>query len=246
MVDIPRSSFIPKETSGLTPDRIRRGRTFHVFGFIGSAVLIGSLLSAGFTFYLYSSAKGKLEDAKTALSEQKGLFDAGKVSEVQEFDRRLKAAEILMQNHVSPTHIFRALEDKTKQRIQFLSFDLERTSDSELLVSLTGKTEEFRTLALQEIDFEDDEILKNVVFSEIATTDGDENAEDEAARNERGVTFTLTGNVNASAVKYDGQSLSVVPQTRFIEENNALFAVDEMATGEGGQVLGESITSDSL
>jgi hypothetical protein len=246
MVDIPRSSFIPKETSGLTPDRIRRGHTFHVFGFIGTAILVGSLLSAGLVFFLRSSANSDLEDAKRTLSEQKDLFRPEHVSEVQEFDRRLKAAEVLIQNHVSPSRIFGALEEKTKQRIQFTAFALERTSANEVLVSLTGKTEEFKTLALQASDFENDDILRDVVFSEVSTSEGDENAETEEARNERGVVFTLMGNVNATAIKYDGQPLSVLPQTHFIETNDMLLAVDELVTEEGGKVLGESITNDSL
>jgi hypothetical protein len=168
------------------------------------------------------------------------------VSEVQEFDRRLKAAEVLIQNHVSPSRIFGALEEKTKQRIQFTAFALERTSANEVLVSLTGKTEEFKTLALQASDFENDDILRDVVFSEVSTSEGDENAETEEARNERGVVFTLMGNVNATAIKYDGQPLSVLPQTHFIETNDMLLAVDELVTEEGGKVLGESITNDSL
>jgi hypothetical protein len=248
MVDIPRSSFIPKETSGLTPDRVRRGRTFHVFGFVGTAILVGSLLSAGIVYFLRTSASNDLEQAKLSLNEQKGLFEPGRVSEIREFDRRLQAAEILLKNHVSPSRIFAALEEKTKHRIQFTAFGFERTSESEALVTLAGKTEEFKTLALQEQDFENDAILKNVAFSEVGTeAEGESGEEAEGASAPRGIVFTLTGNVESGAMQYDGRPLSMTPQTHYIEVDNTLVAVDSSFTSlEGGAVLGESITNDSL
>ncbi len=246
MVDTPRSSFIPRETPGMTPDRVRRRHTFHVLGFIGSALLVGSILSAGLVFFLISSAKSDLEKAQRTLSEQKNLFDAGRVAEIKEFDRRLKAAEMLLKNHISPLHIFSALEDRTKEKVQFSTFELERTSATEILVSLEGTTEEFKTLALQEKGFGDDSILKNIVFNEVATK-GDKAQAGDDQSNERGIIFTLTGNIDSSSILYDGRSTALLPQARFVETDDALLAVDESEVDEtGGEVLGESVSNDPL
>ncbi len=246
MVDTPRSSFIPRETPGMTPDRVRRRHTFHVLGFIGSALLVGSILSAGLVFFLTSSAESDLEDAKRSLNEKKALFDSSRVAEMEEFDRRLKAAESLLKNHISPLHIFSALEDRTKEKVQFSTFALERTSATEILVSLEGTTEEFKTLALQEKGFGDDTILKNIVFKEVATK-GDKAVAGDETENKRGIIFTLTGNVDSSSVLYDGRSTALLPQTRFVETDETLLAVDESELLEAdGSVLGESITKNPL
>lgn len=247
MVEVPRSSFIPKEPMGMTPDRVRRGRTFHVFGFIGTAFLAGSVIAAGVVFFMKSAAESHLTSVKNELSVQKDLFDAERVADVREFDRQLTAAEILLKNHVSPSRIFTALEEETKKKIQFTSFTLERTSPNEMLVTLVGKTEAFKILALQEMDFADHVLLKNIVFSEVATHDAEEQSEGPenasgANSNERGITFTLTGIISGDSIRYDGSRSSSLTSTTFIEEDGIIAAID--GEGGNGEVLGASIVNE--
>lgn len=239
MADIPRSSFIPNGSLNMTPETVRRKRTFHVFGFLGTALLVGSLLSAGFVFFLHASSQSKLDAAQRELSAQKELFDADKVREIKEFDRRLKVATILLKNHISPLHLFTALEAETKKRIQFTSFALERTSMNEVLVSLVGRTEEFKILALQEIGFTSDSLLKNIIFSEVATFE--ESSTEEGGNSlERGITFTLRGSVDASLLRYDGTPYKPISQTYFEDREGSLVAVTEPE----GIVLDASISNE--
>jgi hypothetical protein len=205
MVEIPRSSFIPKETTGMTPGRVRRKRTFHVFGFIATVLLVGSLITAALVFFLKSTAESGLQDAKTALSEQKNLFNPEHINEVREFDRRLRAAEQLIKNHISPLKVFSALEEQAKQKIQFTSFLLEHTPSFETLVTLRGTTREFKTLALQESGFAGDSLLKDVMFNEVSTQDQPQ--EDGQGGVTSMITFTLSGIVDTSRILYDGQTV---------------------------------------
>ncbi len=239
MVDIPRSSFIPKEGSGMTPGRARRTRTFHVFGFIATVSLVGSLLSAGFVYFLKSSAESNLDTEKQALREQKDLFNQDSIAEVREFDRRLQAADLLIRNHISPLKIFAALEERTKQRIQFTSFTLEHSPSLEVIVSLQGKTPEFKTLALQESSFADDLLLKDVLFSEVSTDDGEEEGS-----TSQSIVFALKGSLDTSRVLYDGTTPASVTDTAFLQMGDALLAVDPSTTE--GAVLGESVTMNPL
>jgi hypothetical protein len=256
MVEIPRSSFIPKESMGMTPDRVRRGRTFHVFGFVGSAILIGSLIGAGAVFLLKGAAQRELERAQTALSAQKNVFNSEHVAEVRDFDRKLKAAQVLLNNHISPLRVFNALENKTKKKVQFTSFTMKRTSPSEVLVTLTGKTEVFKTLALQELGFADDSLLKNVVFSEVVTTDstrangGTIASATTTTDRGRGINFTLAGSVDTSLIVYTGTPASALERPAFIDDNGRVSqapAPRETGTPSGGEaVLGASITQEPL
>lgn len=228
MADFSHSSFIPKETSGATPNRVRRRRTFHVIGFVATTMLIGSLALAGGVYFLKTSAQKNLQAAKDSLIAQKSLFKAESIAEVREFDRRLQAAELLIQNHISPLRIFAALEDETMQKIQFTTFTIEHTPTFEVLLELQGTTPEFKTLALQEIEFSLNSILKNITFSQVATNDN-AGADTKTASAGSAVTFSLKGTLLPSEILYTGTTPSASQQVRADTTFNSA-------------VLGETIT----
>jgi hypothetical protein len=235
MADIGRSSFIPKETVGLTPSKIRRKRTFHVFGFLATTMLVGSLALAGGVYFLKSSAEKNLSAAKQLLTDQKSLFKSEDILEVRAFDRRLQVAEVLIQNHVAPLKIFAALEKETKQSIQFTKFSLEHTPTREMLLSLDGLTPEFKSLALQELQFDQNKILRDVAFNQVAINEAEEGG------TERMVAFTLKGSVDLGNVRYDGTSV-FIPEPVAFEETNAILTVEDGAP----IVLGETVTNEEI
>ncbi len=236
MADIGRSSFIPKEAGGFTPGNVRRKRTFHVFGFLSATMLIGSLILGIGVYVLQSAGERELVSAKQKLSEQKDVFKPEYINEVRQFDRRLQAAEAMLLNHIAPLKIFAALEDETKERVQFTSFTLTHNPSAEIILELQGVTPEFRSLALQEIEFGDDdnEMFKDIVFKQVALEET-ENAAD------RTVTFSLKGTLGTTGVRYDGTSAAKEELTTFSEVNGDL-AVEEAQP----QVLGESIIREDI
>lgn len=235
MADISRSSFIPKEAPGLTPARVRRKRTLHVFGFLATTLLVGSLALAAGVYFLRSSAEGKLSSAKQALIEQKNLFQPEHIQEIREFDQRLKIGSVLIQNHIAPLKVFAALEAATKQNVQFTSFALEHMPSREMLLTLTGVTSEFKSLALQEIQFGDNRTLRDISFAEVGVNEAtDENPQ-------RMVAFTLKGTVDLSEVRYDGLPVFTPAPTVF-EETEETLSVEEGET----QVLGAAVAPENL
>ncbi len=235
MADIGRSSFIPKETAGLTPSKIRRKRTFHVFGFIATSMLVSSLALAGGVYFLKSSAEKQLGEARQALNEQKNLFKSEQITEVREFDRRLQVAEALLQNHIAPLKIFAALERDTKQSVQFTKFALEHTPTREMLLTLEGITPEFKSLALQELQFGENTILKEVTFSQVAINDEVEGVIG------RMVAFSLGGVVDLGNVRYDGTPVFTPEPVAFTETGDTLSVADGSPI-----VLGDAITTEEI
>lgn len=229
MADIPRASFIPRE-SGMTPTRVRRTRVFHVFGFIATAVLVGSLLSAGGVYFLKRTAEKSFSEAQLALQKQKDLFKESDVAEVREFDRRLQAARLLIDNHISPLRVFEALERSTKQRIQFSGLTLEHTPGQDILLTLSGDSQEFKTLALQESALESDSLFSPVTFATIATQ------EDEAT-GRQSITFSIEGLISPSQIRYDGTSAAVGSPTSYMIVGDQIVAVEEGS----GAVLGDAV-----
>jgi hypothetical protein len=239
MADIGRSSFIPKETAGLTPSSMRRKRTFHVFGFLSTALLVGSLVLTVGVYFLERSAVNQLASAKEELAKQKVLFNPSSIDELRAFDHRLHAAETLMGQHIAPLKVFAALESATKQKIQFTSFSLTRQPGQEIFLSLGGLTKEFKSLALQELQFGETQVLKDVIFKEVSLGgEGEETTV--ASADERNVTFSLEGTLDPALIKYDGSPVFAAP-TAFIETDGSL------AVGEGdAAVLGEAITLEDI
>ncbi len=234
MADIGRSSFIPKEAGGFTPGNMRRKRTFHVFGFLSAILLIGSLILGVGVYVLKSAAERELASSKQMLSEQKDVFKPEYINEVRQFDRRLQAAEALMRNHVAPLKVFVALEEETKQKVQFTSFNLSHNPSAEVILELQGVTPEFSSLALQEIQFSDSQMLKDIVFEGVAFSE----AEDVT---ERMVSFSLKGILDTNELLYDGTSQAEQTLTTF-REGEGTLAVEEAEP----IVLGEAIINEEI
>jgi hypothetical protein len=228
MADFSNATFIPKEFPGSMPGRTRRRRTFHIFGFIASTMLIGSLALAGGVYFLTTSAQKNLESAQKTLNEQKSLFKNESIAEVRNFDRRLQAADLLIQNHISPLKLFAALEKATMERVQFTSLSIEHDPTFEVLVQLDGTTPEFKTLALQEVQFSLDSVLQNIVFSQVSTNDG---AQANGKSSGSSVAFSLKGTFSPSDILYDGST----PNTARKVTTESLFT---------SAVLGEHISTE--
>ncbi len=213
MAEIPSSSFIPRQNQSAVPTRIRKRRTFSVFSFISTTLLLGSLiLSAG--AYLYKTqVDGQLEKVKAELAAQKDLFNDSAIHEVQIFDRKIRAAKHLLQSHIAPSKIFTALEKTAMDRIQYMTLDFTYDPGFEAEITVTGGTEEFKTVALQALAFgkaEHDEtgLFKNALFSEIGTaetsvpTSGTSDNADQAKNHS--VNFSIVGIVAPALLLYDG------------------------------------------
>lgn len=209
MAQVPRSSFIPKQVPG-TSSSVRRRRRFHVFRTVSIAIFLGSLVLTGGAFLYKDYTLSQLEEQKTALANERSRFNEDDIASVRAFDRRLRAAAFLLDNHVAPSKIFDALELSTLQRVQFIEFQFRQRPSQEVTMTVHGGTEEFKTVALQSLQFGDDPLLGKVAFTELGTTDtgvvtGEPGSPEETAQtNQHSVNFTVVGNLTASALMYEG------------------------------------------
>lgn len=211
MVDIPRSSFIPKETSAAIPTRIKRRRTFHVFNFLASALLVVAILLAGGTYFYKYTLDNKLVSVKEQLREQTNLFSEERLAEVRAFDRQLRAAQYLLDKHLAPSKIFTALEKDTVDRIRFTSFLYEFNYPFDVLMDIQGATEEFKTVALQSNEFRRDTLFEKGIFTDLGTSDVS-TPDDEPSTNDNDgkVNFTVKGPVLLEMLSYDGLNATPV------------------------------------
>jgi hypothetical protein len=221
MVDIPRSSFIPKETSAL-PTRVTRRKSFHVFNFFSSALLVVSLLLAGGTFFYKLTLEKERDESIAELATKKSLFSDEKLLEISIFDRKLRAASFLLDNHLAPSRIFSALESGTMERIQFRDFVYEYEYPLGISLELTGETEEFKTVALQADEFFEEPLLREGVFTDLGTEDPTSSEDSGNAGTKDEVHFTVSGIIARELLKYDGTGAASMNTFSIPEMNNSL------------------------
>lgn len=199
MISGPGSSFIPKQDRVSVPASMRRRRTFSVLHFIASVALLASILLAAGTYFYKHQQLSKQEELKAQLQTMRDALAEADVFSVQNFNRKLQAANFLINNHTAPSKIFTALEEKTLQRVQFGSFKYKYTPGEEAILTLNGSTLEFSTLALQGRSFAENELIEMVIAKSVASAA-------EGSTDNSDVIFSFEGPVDMPKLQYDGSS----------------------------------------
>lgn len=213
MAEIPRSSFIPKQSGSAIPATMRRRKTFGVFNFLASFMLLVSLVLAGGAYFYKEINIKRLDQAKQLVADEEKKFGSEKLNEIRNFNRQLLAVKFLLDRHIAPLKIFNALEFATMQRVQFKDFSLEYDPlMSEALVTMTGDTEEFKTVALQTVQFEGRPLLKDVLVTELGSEEGKSGESDDVAAGNNGkINFTVKGKIPLDLLRYEGKSITEQP-----------------------------------
>lgn len=166
---------------------------------ISVLIFVASLLAAGGAFaygaYLDKAIASKKESLKTA----EGAFDIRSIQDLERLDVRLDEAEHLIQNHIAPSGLFTFLSSATLERVQFTSLSLEISSDGAGHITMAGVADSFSSLALQSDQFSVAKVLRNVIFSGIAT--------DSTGR----VIFSVSADVDHSLLSYAQSAGALAP-----------------------------------
>lgn len=198
MADVPKTSFIPKQTLGAVPGRVpHRRRHFNVFSFVGMVVfLCGMILAVGVFLYKDFSEKA-LAGKKKELQDIKNSFSQGDIEALRELDRRINVSRALLDTHLSPSVVFDALELRTQRDMSFTDFSYERRESGSVELILKGVALRFNTVALQSKQLADAQMLARTVFSDINV--------DEDGR----VRFTTTSEGDTAALAYTAPMAAV-------------------------------------
>lgn len=218
MVDIPRSSFVPKETSTAVPSQIRRRKTFRVFSFLTTTLLIFSVVGAGGVFFYKQTLQSKLNAMRQELLKQRKNFSQDKMDTVATFDMKIRAAEYLLNNHVAPLKVLTMLEDSTMQRVQFMNLTFTYDPGFEADVTLNGVTQQFTTVANQSLEFNrSGSMLADTVFNNVGLSSKAEQTKSNTGSNADQVNFTVSGPLDLKSIMYDANI--PVPQLMRQQQN---------------------------
>ena len=197
MEQSPKTSFIPKEIAGSA--RMKQRRSINLLAFFATVIFIATLaFSVGVYFYKQYEDQ-RLDAKKTELELLRKSFEVTEIDNIRNFERRVNAAQLLLDQHISLSRVFDALQEKTQKKAQLINFEFSRLESGTAQVSLQGESVSFNTAALQksvlagESSFQKDSVL----FSDINTTgQGDK----------KKVTFKVSAFLNTKEVLYTGEA----------------------------------------
>ncbi len=209
---IPRSSLANPETASAIPMQVKKKHTIRVFNVITSMLLIGSILGTAGVFFYKDYVRGQLTEAQNRLRDVSSEDYGRKMEEIQTYDAKLNIAHTLLNNHLSPTALFEALEDTTKSTVRFKTLEYVYDPGFEVMVTLGGNTEELASIALQKMQLLRDGLFSVFVVSDITTvadvgvTNGEDDVTSDIVVEDTGIDFKITGLFKKDLLTYNGQT----------------------------------------
>lgn len=219
----PRSSF--GQAPGVVPAYVQKQKTIQVYRVLTGLILVGAI-GASVAVYMYRDyATKELNIVKAELQEatkQDGENNK-RITELQEYDRKITTAKKLLDAHVAPSRIFEELEKSTKETIAFTNFDYGYEPGFDVTLELSANTKELESVFLQKKQISHDELFSEFLLENIKVLDEatiDENGEvsipDLGEDAPTGIGFSLGGNFNKKLIMFRGDLLAGLDESEDI------------------------------
>lgn len=165
-----QTSFIPKKV--IVEEVVVKGKKpvniFTVFGiiiFLTMAIVFGGL-------YFYENLLNtRISKDKDSLQKAAQRFEVSRINELEILNKRLSAANKIIDSHISISPIFEVLQSITMKSIRYTKFTYEFSEKQEIIVKMSGQAESYRSIALQSDLFSANKNLIEPVFSNLTLDD---------------------------------------------------------------------------
>lgn len=147
-----------------------------------SALAVGVFL---YNQYLQTASTSKVQQLERA----KAAFEPSLIQQLMRLNDRMTSADIILGNHLAPSAFFAALQQATLSTVSFAGLDLQAVDTHEITIKMSGVAQSVNSIALQADLFSKNGIIKDPIFSGID-------------RQPDGVHFSLTAEVDTSAIRY--------------------------------------------
>jgi hypothetical protein len=205
------NSFIPKrgaakKTQSGAPHKI------YIVTYISYVLMFATLLSAGGLYFYAQYTSGQLDAQVSALNSEISSFSQADMERITQFNVRLSQAQDRLDNSISVTSVFEALQAATIDTIQIKSLAMEREGDNRLVIEGDIQTDSFDSTIFQRGVFLRNGTIQEVEISDVQNTTVNELSETEQEQNSRpAVTFTASlsiplEEIPANPLSYQGQT----------------------------------------
>lgn len=209
MAYIPRSSF--DQTPGAIPMQVKKKHSIRVFSLLSTIILVVTIATTAGLFLYKNQLEKKILSAQTTLNSASDSTSEKKIHEIEVYDRKLTAAQSLLNNHIATTRLFNALEDSAKQTVRYTTLEYKYDPGFDAELTLGGDTREFESVALQKMQFLKDNVFSDYVVRDITSGSFNKPLKDTSSRQETkgtseelGVEFKVVGVFKNSELKYSG------------------------------------------
>ena len=166
-----QTSFIPKKP--IIEERTTPSRPIS-FLVIISIFIFFTVLLASLGLYFYKGILTRnIASMEAELNLAKDRFEPNKITQLQVLDKRLRAANEILDNHIVISPVFQALQLVTMKTVQFTKFSYELGTDknAKVLIKLSGVAIGYRSVALQSDLLAKNKNLIDPVFSNLSLDD---------------------------------------------------------------------------
>ncbi len=195
-----QTSFIPKRP--LADERpLPRQSSVSVFSLLATILFIASVAGAGMVYFYEKNLTTSVASKKGDLVKAKDAFEDTFLQELQSVDKRITAAQDVLQNHIVVSPLFTALQQLTLRSVQFTKFVYAIDGAgpaANVQVRMSGKAQGYTALALQSDELTKNKYIRDPIFSNLTLDD------------QGNVLFDLSFSVDPKFVLY-GEALARVP-----------------------------------
>ncbi len=184
----PQTSFIPHDAVRARTASMPMGAMDLVV--LASIVfLIASIMLAGAVFFYGRYLSTDITAEQAQLQRSKEEFQPSLIQEFTRLDDRMRVTSDLLSKHDAFSLLFQNLQQTTLKTVSFTSLALTVTPDQPITFKMDGIADSVNSIALQADLFSKSGVITNPIFSNIN-------------RELDGIHFSLTGDVNTSAINY--------------------------------------------
>jgi len=186
-----KSTFIPRDTSqsDFRVSKKRNGSTSDILVLLSIVLLVASLALGVAVFLYVKFLESSLTSKKEQLQRAEASFEPALIAELNRLDDRMRAGDEILESHIAPSVLFRILEDLTLNTVSFTSMQYIAERDAGIKVDFSGIARSVNSIALQADLFARHGAIVGPIFSDIN-------------REEKGVRFNLSAEINPSALRY--------------------------------------------
>jgi len=183
-----KTSFIPQKD--LSEEKKRGPKRVGIFSLIGVIIFVIALLLAVGVFAYEKVLERTLTSKEESLQRAKEAFDPRLIEELSRMDKRIMAAEELIDKHIVISPLFDLLQDLTLRNARFEEMVFEMGPGNRANLRLAGQATSYATIVLQSEAFGNSRFLRDQLFSNFDL-------------NQLGnVSFDFSANINNELIDY--------------------------------------------
>ena len=194
-----QTSFIPKKP--MIDDRATSSRPIGLLTVFSIFIFFAAVLIAGGLYFYKGILTKNIASMQNDLELAKGRFEPAVITRLQVLDKRLRASNSILTNHISISPIFDALQSLTMKTVRYTKFSYSFADNNKINVKVSGQAIGYRSIALQSDLFSKNKSLIDPVFSNLSLDD------------KGNVLFDLDFSVDPSFVNYKQALLAESPNS---------------------------------